>query len=186
MVVTQSCLTLCNPMDCSPHDSSVHGILQARILKWVAISFSRGPSWPRDRIWVFCLLHRQASSSPLAPPGKPTVELLKIVVCFLTFQSFFDPSFHPSPLIRLLLWVWFTLWHILRLFIYFHFVQFLKGLEIVLWTLLFLAHCFVFFPNKLELQFPSPLLIELWTIDSNALARERTAQKILRDMKDWY
>ena len=35
----QSCLTLCDPMDCSPPDSSVHGILQARILEWVAISF---------------------------------------------------------------------------------------------------------------------------------------------------
>ena len=41
--------TLCNPMDCSPPGSSVHGILQA-ILEWVAIPFSRGSSWPRD--WV--------------------------------------------------------------------------------------------------------------------------------------
>ena len=40
--VAQSCLTLCNPMDCSPPGSSIHGILQARILEWVAISFSRG------------------------------------------------------------------------------------------------------------------------------------------------
>ena len=40
--VAQSCLTLCDPMDCSPPGSSVHGILQARILEWVAISFSRG------------------------------------------------------------------------------------------------------------------------------------------------
>ena len=39
---------LCNPLDCSPPDSSVHGISQARILEWVAISFSRGSSWPRD------------------------------------------------------------------------------------------------------------------------------------------
>ena len=44
----RSCLTLCNPMDCSLPDSSVHGILQARILEWVAISSSRGSSWPRD------------------------------------------------------------------------------------------------------------------------------------------
>ena len=42
--VAQSCLTLCNPVDCSPPGSSVHGILQARILEWVAISFSRGSS----------------------------------------------------------------------------------------------------------------------------------------------
>ena len=45
--VTQLCPTLCDPTDCSPPGSSVHGILQARILEWVAISFSRGSSWPR-------------------------------------------------------------------------------------------------------------------------------------------
>ena len=50
--VAQSCSTLCDPMDCSPSGSSVHGILQARILEWVAISFSRGSSQPRDRIQV--------------------------------------------------------------------------------------------------------------------------------------
>ena len=42
MKVAQSCLTLFDPMDCSPPGSSVHGILQARILEWVAISFPRG------------------------------------------------------------------------------------------------------------------------------------------------
>ena len=47
--VTQSCPTLCDPMDCSLPGSSVHGIFQARILEWVAISFSRRSSWPRDR-----------------------------------------------------------------------------------------------------------------------------------------
>ena len=46
---TQSCPTLCDPMDCSPPDSSVHGIFQARILEWVAISFSRGSSQAKDR-----------------------------------------------------------------------------------------------------------------------------------------
>ena len=39
---------LCNPIDCSPPGTSVHGILQARILQWIAISPSRGPSWPRN------------------------------------------------------------------------------------------------------------------------------------------
>ena len=48
----QSCLTLGNPMDCSPPGSSVHGILQARILEWVAMPSSRGSSQPRDRIPV--------------------------------------------------------------------------------------------------------------------------------------
>ena len=45
--VAQSCPTRCDPVDCSPPGSSVHGILQARILEWVAISFSRGSSRPR-------------------------------------------------------------------------------------------------------------------------------------------
>ena len=46
-LVAQLCLALCDPLDCSPPGSSVHGILQARILEWVAISFSWGSSWPR-------------------------------------------------------------------------------------------------------------------------------------------
>ena len=50
--VAPSCPTLCDPVDCSPPGSSVHGILQARILEWVAISFSRGSSRPRDRTQV--------------------------------------------------------------------------------------------------------------------------------------
>ena len=45
----QSCPILCDPMDCSPPDSSVHGIFQARILEWVVISYSRGSSWSRDQ-----------------------------------------------------------------------------------------------------------------------------------------
>ena len=52
--ITQSCLTFCHPRDCNPLDSSDHGILQARILEWVANSFSRGSSWPRDRTCVSC------------------------------------------------------------------------------------------------------------------------------------
>ena len=50
--VAQSHLTLCYPIACSPPGSSVHGILQERIVEWVAISFSRGSSWPRDRTQV--------------------------------------------------------------------------------------------------------------------------------------
>ena len=48
VLVAQSCLTLCNSMDCTPPGFSVHGILQARILEWIAIPFSRGSSQPRD------------------------------------------------------------------------------------------------------------------------------------------
>ena len=51
-LVAQSRPTLCNPMDCSPPGHSVHGIIQERILEWVAIPFSRGSSPPRDRTQV--------------------------------------------------------------------------------------------------------------------------------------
>ena len=55
VLVTQSYLTLCDPMDCSLPGSSVHGILQARIVEWVAMPFSRVSSWPRD--WT-CIAYR--------------------------------------------------------------------------------------------------------------------------------
>ena len=48
VLVAHSCLTLCDPIECSPPGSSIHGILQARILEWVAIPYSRGSSPPRD------------------------------------------------------------------------------------------------------------------------------------------
>ena len=51
----QLCPTLCDPTDCSPPGSSVHGILQARILEWVAMPFSRGSSQLRDWTWIFCI-----------------------------------------------------------------------------------------------------------------------------------
>ena len=54
VLVAQSCPTLCDPVDHSPPDSSIHGILQARILEWVATSFSRGSSQPRDQTRVSC------------------------------------------------------------------------------------------------------------------------------------
>ena len=54
VLVAQLCLTLGNPMDCSLPGSSVHEILQSRILEWIAVPFSRGSSRPRDRT---CILH---------------------------------------------------------------------------------------------------------------------------------
>ena len=74
----QLCLILCDPMDYSPPGSSVHGILQARTLEWVAIPFSRGSSWPMD--WT--LLHWQAGSLLSELPGKPIyVYILHIYIC---------------------------------------------------------------------------------------------------------
>ena len=55
VLVTQSCLTVFNPIDYSAPGSSVHGILQARILEWVAIPFSRGSSWHRNWTQVSCI-----------------------------------------------------------------------------------------------------------------------------------
>ena len=66
--VAQSCLTLCDPMDGSLPGSSVHGILQARILKWVAMPSSRASSQSRDRRGSPTL---QADSLASEPPGKP-------------------------------------------------------------------------------------------------------------------
>ena len=57
--VAQSCPTLCDPMDCSPPGSLVHGIFQAWILEWVAISFSRGSSQPRDWTQVSRIVGRR-------------------------------------------------------------------------------------------------------------------------------
>ena len=68
VLVTQSCLTLCDPMECSPQNSSVHGVLQARILEWVAIPFSRhlpdSAIEPRSPAL-------QTNSLPSEPPGEP-------------------------------------------------------------------------------------------------------------------
>ena len=67
VLVVQSCPTLCNPMDCSWPGSSIHGILQARILEWVVMPFSRGLSQPRDQPTSPAL---QADSLPSELPGK--------------------------------------------------------------------------------------------------------------------
>ena len=57
--VTQSCPTLCDPMDCSLPGSSVHGIFQVIVLEWIAISFSRGSSLPRDQTQVSRIVDRR-------------------------------------------------------------------------------------------------------------------------------
>ena len=64
-----SCPTLCDPMDYSLPGSSVHGILQARVLEWVVTFFSRGSSQPGIKLASLWLLHWKACSLPLVPPG---------------------------------------------------------------------------------------------------------------------
>ena len=87
VLATQSCPALCNPTDCSPPGSSVHGILQARILEWVAIPFSRGSSWPRDRTQVSHI----AGRLPFELPRKPLLwysilklsQIINLNKCFI-------------------------------------------------------------------------------------------------------
>ena len=68
-LVAKSCPILCDPMDCCPPGSSVYGMSQERILKWFAVSFSRGSSRLRDRTCISCLAGRYFTTEP---PGKYT------------------------------------------------------------------------------------------------------------------
>ena len=103
MLVAQSCPTLCDPMDCSLLGSFVYGILQARILEWVAISFSRGSYWPRDWTRVFPyfrqilyhLSHQESLAvpyhmqkcNPLTPSSHTLYYLLHCIIMYLLFIS---------------------------------------------------------------------------------------------------
>ena len=83
----QSCPTLCDPMDCNPPGSSVHGILHARILEWVAKPSSRGSSQPRDHISSVSCIGKWV---PLLPPGKPldhTIQLKILSIPLLSYIS---------------------------------------------------------------------------------------------------
>ena len=73
----QSCPTLCNPMDCSPPASSVHVILQARILEWAGISSSRGSSQPRDGTQVSCTAGGFFTTVPLWKSPAPCPLFMK-------------------------------------------------------------------------------------------------------------
>jgi len=70
VLITQSCLILWDPMDCSPPGSSVHGILQARLLEWLTIPFSRESSQSKDEPSCPAL---KVDSLPFEPPEKPTL-----------------------------------------------------------------------------------------------------------------
>ena len=75
-LVAKSCLTLCDPVDCSSPGSSVHGISRARTLEWVAISSFRGSSRPRDQT---CLSCTAGGFLPLSHQGSPWFQILKLI-----------------------------------------------------------------------------------------------------------
>ena len=89
-LVAKSCPIICHPVDCTPPDSSVHGIFQVRILEWVDISFCRGSSWPRDRTQVTCvastLLHCRQILYQLSHQGSPLCVVILITKCFLKLE----------------------------------------------------------------------------------------------------
>ena len=104
LCATKSCLTRCDPMDCSPPGSSIHGILQARILERVAVPFSRGSSRPRDRTGVFRAAGRFSTAEPLGearimcrPASSPSLlhtrPLPVLPWCLIKGSSWT----HPSP-----------------------------------------------------------------------------------------
>ena len=79
LLVAQWCPTLCDPRDYSPPGSSVHGICQARILEWVAISFSRGSSQPRDWTQVSCVAGRLFTIWAIGKPYQLPVRRVEMV-----------------------------------------------------------------------------------------------------------
>ena len=84
VLVTLSCPTLCKPMDCSLPGCSVHRILQARILEWVAISFSRGSSWYSVQIQVSCVAGRFFIVWATREAPKVSVSIIKYLKLALT------------------------------------------------------------------------------------------------------
>ena len=102
----QLCLTICDPMDCSPPGSSVHGILQARILEWVVISFSRG-SPPRD--WT-CISRIAEDSLPLSHLKNLSPSLVLFLLFYLSFflrdWSILGSKFPQKMYLHTKPWIW--------------------------------------------------------------------------------
>ena len=95
VLVVQLCPTLCDPMNCNPPDSSVHGIFQAKILEWGAIPFSRGLSWHRDPTQDSCIagwfliVWVILSKPPNVYSGPWSIFVFDWIICFLSCMNFF-------------------------------------------------------------------------------------------------
>ena len=102
-LVALSCPTLCNPINCSPPGFSVHGILQARILGWIAILFSRGSFWPKNWTQVSCTAGKRQTLYHLSQQGSwvhPVDGTQKILVGL----NFLHHFWHASLQDLLILW----------------------------------------------------------------------------------
>ena len=93
MLVFSHVPTLCVPMDCSPLGYCVHGILQARILEWVTMPFSRGSSWPRDRTQATCIAGRFFTIWAIRKAHRPKV-------CLISEQRKDSPTSKTVPRLR--------------------------------------------------------------------------------------
>ena len=94
--VAQSCPTLCDPMDCNPPGSSIHGIFQARVLELVAISFSRASSWPSNQTWVPHIASRCSTIwATREAPRKPITKAKTLESCLMV-------SYHCATSIKLI------------------------------------------------------------------------------------
>ena len=88
VLVAQSYPTVWDPVNCSLPGSSVHEILQARILEWVAIPFSRGSSWPKDQIWVSCIAGRFFT---VWATREVSYKVIKIILTIFFCHTFLSP-----------------------------------------------------------------------------------------------
>ena len=144
MLIAQSSSTLCDPMDCSPSGSSLYGILQVRMLEWVAIPFSRGSCWPRDGTLVSCIAGRfftiwgtrkaqkyseGGTKYTLSPLLLNTQVEISLTIEWQFCKEIFDNGLWEKKVflntIRVLGWVWKLNWQD-RLT---HFIKFLHGPE---------------------------------------------------------
>ena len=94
MLVAQSCLTLCNPIDCSPPGPSVHGILQARTLEWVAISFSNRNYRKKEKVKLLSRVQLFATPWTEAHQAPPSIEFSR--------QEYWSGLPFPSPIALLI------------------------------------------------------------------------------------
>ena len=108
--VTQLCPILCDPMDCSLSGSSVHGIFQARVLEWIAISFSRGSSWPRNRTRVSCIAGRRFTvwAKVFSKYLLPIYSLLLCLLNSIIWKTFLKFSIFHAMFLSYLRKIWIT------------------------------------------------------------------------------